>query len=63
MTVHTPNTLRRRDGLCSVTPWRGAAGGDDGTSGIETAANVRASGKLASALGEGFADGLDVAGF
>ena len=31
--------------------------------GIETAANVRASGKLASALGEGFADGLDVAGF
>ncbi|MBR0830585.1 DUF898 family protein [Bradyrhizobium manausense] len=31
--------------------------------GIETAANVRASGELASALGEGFADGLDVAGF
>jgi uncharacterized membrane protein YjgN (DUF898 family) len=31
--------------------------------GIEAAANVRASGELASALGEGFADGLDVAGF
>jgi uncharacterized membrane protein YjgN (DUF898 family) len=31
--------------------------------GIEAAANVRASGDLASALGEGFADGLDVAGF
>lgn len=30
---------------------------------IETTANVRASGNLASALGEGFADGLDVAGF
>ncbi len=30
---------------------------------IEAAANVRASGELASALGEGFADGLDVAGF
>ncbi|MBI5264675.1 MAG: DUF898 family protein [Bradyrhizobium sp.] len=31
--------------------------------GIEAAANVRAGGELASALGEGFADGLDVAGF
>lgn len=31
--------------------------------GIEAAANVKASGELASALGEGFADGLDVAGF
>lgn len=31
--------------------------------GIAAAANVRASGELASALGEGFADGLDVAGF
>jgi uncharacterized membrane protein YjgN (DUF898 family) len=31
--------------------------------GIETAANVSAKGDLASALGEGFADGLDVAGF
>jgi uncharacterized membrane protein YjgN (DUF898 family) len=30
---------------------------------IETAANVAARGDLASALGEGFADGLDVAGF
>jgi uncharacterized membrane protein YjgN (DUF898 family) len=31
--------------------------------GIEAAANVTARGELASALGEGFADGLDVAGF
>jgi uncharacterized membrane protein YjgN (DUF898 family) len=31
--------------------------------GIEAAANVRSRGELASALGEGFADGLDVAGF
>ena len=31
--------------------------------GIETAANVAARGELANALGEGFADGLDVAGF
>ncbi len=31
--------------------------------GIEAAANVAARGDLASALGEGFADGLDVAGF
>jgi uncharacterized membrane protein YjgN (DUF898 family) len=31
--------------------------------GIEAAANVSARGELASALGEGFADGLDVAGF
>jgi uncharacterized membrane protein YjgN (DUF898 family) len=31
--------------------------------GIEAAANVSAKGGLASALGEGFADGLDVAGF
>jgi len=31
--------------------------------GIEAAANVRVRGELASALGEGFADGLDVAGF
>ncbi len=31
--------------------------------GIEAAANVGAKGELASALGEGFADGLDVAGF
>jgi len=30
---------------------------------IAAAADVRGSGKLASALGEGFADGLDVAGF
>jgi uncharacterized membrane protein YjgN (DUF898 family) len=30
---------------------------------IEAAANVSARGELASALGEGFADGLDVAGF
>jgi hypothetical protein len=30
---------------------------------IEAAANVQARGDLASALGEGFADGLDVAGF
>ena len=30
---------------------------------IAAAANVRATGELASALGEGFADGLDVAGF
>ena len=30
---------------------------------IEAAANVTAKGELASALGEGFADGLDVAGF
>ena len=29
----------------------------------KTIADVRASGELASALGEGFADGLDVAGF
>jgi hypothetical protein len=31
--------------------------------GIEALANVTAKGDLASALGEGFADGLDVAGF
>jgi uncharacterized membrane protein YjgN (DUF898 family) len=31
--------------------------------GIEVAANVTARGELANALGEGFADGLDVAGF
>jgi uncharacterized membrane protein YjgN (DUF898 family) len=31
--------------------------------GIEAAANVSAQGELASALGEGFADGLDVSGF
>jgi uncharacterized membrane protein YjgN (DUF898 family) len=31
--------------------------------GIEAAANVSARGELANALGEGFADGLDVAGF
>ena len=31
--------------------------------GIDAAANVAAKGELASALGEGFADGLDVAGF
>jgi len=30
---------------------------------IEAAANVSARGELANALGEGFADGLDVAGF
>jgi hypothetical protein len=30
---------------------------------IEAAANVAAKGELATALGEGFADGLDVAGF
>ena len=30
---------------------------------MAAAANVRATGELASALGEGFADGLDVAGF
>jgi hypothetical protein len=30
---------------------------------IAAAANVRATGELANALGEGFADGLDVAGF
>ena len=32
-------------------------------SGLEAAANVSAKGDLASALGEGIADGLDVAGF
>jgi uncharacterized membrane protein YjgN (DUF898 family) len=31
--------------------------------GIEAAANVAAKGEMANALGEGFADGLDVAGF
>jgi hypothetical protein len=31
--------------------------------GIEAAANVAAKGDLANALGEGFADGLDVGGF
>jgi hypothetical protein len=30
---------------------------------IAAAANVSARGELANALGEGFADGLDVAGF
>jgi hypothetical protein len=30
---------------------------------LEAAANVSARGELANALGEGFADGLDVAGF
>jgi uncharacterized membrane protein YjgN (DUF898 family) len=37
--------------------------GTIGVHGIEAAANVVAKGDLASALGEGFADGLDVAGF
>jgi uncharacterized membrane protein YjgN (DUF898 family) len=37
--------------------------GTIGVHGIEAAANVAAKGDLASALGEGFADGLDVAGF
>ena len=32
-------------------------------SGLEAAANVAAQGELANALGEGFADGLDVGGF
>jgi hypothetical protein len=32
-------------------------------SGIEAAANVAAQGDMANALGEGFADGLDVGGF
>ena len=32
-------------------------------SGIEAAANVAAQGEMANALGEGFADGLDVGGF
>jgi hypothetical protein len=31
--------------------------------GLEAVADVNAKGELASALGEGFADGLDVAGF
>jgi hypothetical protein len=31
--------------------------------GIEATANVSAKGELASAIGEGFADGLDMAGF
>jgi hypothetical protein len=31
--------------------------------GLESAAVIAAKGELASALGEGFADGLDVAGF
>jgi hypothetical protein len=31
--------------------------------GLEAAANVSAKGEAANALGEGFADGLDVAGF
>ena len=31
--------------------------------GIDAAENVAARGELANALGEGFADGLDVAGF
>jgi hypothetical protein len=31
--------------------------------GIEAAANVAAKGELANAIGEGFADGLDVGGF
>ena len=31
--------------------------------GIEAAANVAAKGDLANAIGEGFADGLDVGGF
>ncbi|WP_035728237.1 DUF898 family protein [Bradyrhizobium murdochi] len=37
--------------------------GSINVSGIETAANVSARGGMASALGEGFADGLDVGGF
>ncbi len=32
-------------------------------SGLEAAANVARAGRLANALGEGFADGLDVGGF
>ena len=31
--------------------------------GLEAAANVAAQGEMANALGEGFADGLDVGGF
>ena len=41
----------------------GEGAGDQRGHDIEAAANVAASGELASALGEGFADGLDVAGF
>jgi uncharacterized membrane protein YjgN (DUF898 family) len=37
--------------------------GSVNVSGIEAAANVSARGELANALGEGFADGLDVGGF
>ncbi|KRR22192.1 DUF898 family protein [Bradyrhizobium retamae] len=37
--------------------------GSINVSGIETAANVSARGGMANALGEGFADGLDVGGF
>ncbi|MFG3597833.1 DUF898 family protein [Bradyrhizobium sp. RDI18] len=37
--------------------------GSVNVSGIETAANVSARGGMANALGEGFADGLDVGGF
>jgi hypothetical protein len=37
--------------------------GSVNVSGLEAAANVAARGEMASALGEGFADGLDVGGF
>jgi hypothetical protein len=37
--------------------------GSINVSGLEAAANVAARGDLANALGEGFADGLDVGGF
>ena len=37
--------------------------GSVNVSGLEAAANVAARGEMANALGEGFADGLDVGGF
>ena len=43
--------------------WVSGAGVDHACIGIEAAANVAAKGDLANALGEGFADGLDVGGF
>jgi hypothetical protein len=37
--------------------------GSVNVSGLEAAADVTARGEMANALGEGFADGLDVGGF
>ena len=55
---------QRRDPALSDRAISGSGCWNRSTSiGLEAAANVTARGDLASALGEGFADGLDVGGF